>query len=278
MTSRVKMLMITMAIAFNCAAGDTYRNSSLEGPRVKGIFGEDHRRPARWNSTKFRPVVRLLRANGSFLCSGVMVGPSIVLGAAHCAFRNGDYKHWRERPVFVETWNKNRFKVVRWCVSPEFEGYLIEGQSAFSDITPDLVLMEVDGDIGEETGWAGVSRELKSGTKVTLAAFHGDAPGMLQIESCRVDVYDSWLYTDRVDHMCSVVSGASGGALLVFRGGRPYVVGIQVGFGDGVNHASFLGGHEEIRRWMAEAVEERPSGVSKLSNAGRSAGGSLARL
>jgi len=71
-----------------------------------------------------KKIVRVLDQNRSWMCTGSVVGPQLVLTAAHCTFKNGRWltaPNDRE-PTFVEAWNGDIFDIVNISRPTDFRG------------------------------------------------------------------------------------------------------------------------------------------------------------
>ena len=220
-----------------------YQNILVYGHDAEqnGIIGPDDREPMEWDSAIGRKIVRLLDRNGGFRCTGTVIGPSLVLAAAHCLKRNDRWLQGDERITYVETWDGNRSRIRNRRVLVDWDGMTrgSEDDSINSrEFAWDVGLVFTSEVVAERTGTMRVI-PLESGldgpAAVELAAFHGDIDDLrgprLVREIClaQFGTYIVPLNVWRVPHGCDVEDGSSGGPLLISIGnGERAVAAINV--------------------------------------------------
>ena len=241
---------LVSSVVFTPAAADgIHVMPARDGVSIQSIFGSDDRFFLDWTSRPFRAIVRLLRKDGSFICSGSIVGSRSILTSAHCTrFQRGRFAG-EDGAAFAETADGKRYRVTRTCVAPEYSGR-DDGHIDLTDITPDVAILKTGKRIGSVTGWFEVSTRLRDGDPVLLAGFHDDAPESLQGGNCVADKWWSPFVFDRISHRCDVRSGSSGSPLLVRRGGSYEIVGVHSASDNATGYASYIGGEALVRSFI----------------------------
>ena len=223
------------------------------------VHGRDDRVLLSWNSATFRPIVRLIRRDGSLVCSGVVVAPTLLLTSAHCTtYRDERFDSKSADGVaFAETSSGRRFGIRRSCIAPEYSGRRDEhGRHRLDDVTPDLAVLTTYEPIGEATGWLSVSPSLRDGEKVLLAGFHEDAPDSLRGSRCAAERWDSpWVY-DHIAHRCFAKPGSSGSPILIRRNGGYAIAGVHSASDGSRGFAALVGGERLVDNFLNRQVAD----------------------
>ena len=206
-----------------------------------GIIGNDDRVPLEWDSVTGKKIVRLLDQNENFKCTGTVVGPSLILTAAHCLMIN---EEWRtsNKITYVETWDGKLSTITNRRVHTEWDGITPDGNLIGTHEFPwDVGLVFTSDEIADRTGVMWLIRHesgIDGPNSVELAAFHGDIDdrnrALLVREVCMAQfgTYVIRLNIWRVPHNCDVTGGSSGGPLLIEVGnGELAVAAINVASG-----------------------------------------------
>ncbi len=180
------------------------------------IFGNDDRIAVSVSEPPFRRLVRLtiqrLHAP-SGTCTGALVGPNLVLTAAHC-FHHRD----PSAAIGVELGREGseRFLVTEALGAPE-TGVAPEFAESHPGHWGDWAVLRLRADFGEVVGWFEVEESFTARTEgvavsVVLAGYRGDRqPRLAAHLGCHIRRVDA---DGTFGHDCDMVSGASGAPLL----------------------------------------------------------------
>lgn len=179
-----------------------------------------------------RPWSALGRINaaGTSYCSGTLVGPALVLTAAHCVFDFRNHRWWPVNDIsFVAGYLRGK-----WVATARATRVVRNEHILFVDRHPDLAavpddwaLIELDAPIGNVAGWLPLSREPLPGpgTLALQAGYRRDRPYAPELSPpCRLlETAPSNL----IFHDCVVPEGGSGSPLLEVDGSVLRVIGVH---------------------------------------------------
>lgn len=189
------------------------------------FYGHDDRVLLDPASAPWRSVGRLLTASGGH-CTATLIGPNILLTAAHCVFADGQMAVGGATFTTAQGAAGGPFeaRVTRWFMDPRFN---IQRMETTDDIRGlDFALLEIDRDLGERVGFLDVGVAGRSGGRELLhAGYPRDvARRLVGHLGCRIRA----TYPDGVfAHDCDTTIGDSGSPLMMRSGGRYRVVGVD---------------------------------------------------
>jgi len=213
-----------------CETSGSARERALETALRHGLGETDDRRPVDPRLPPWSAVGRVLAEDGA-ACTGSVVGPRLVLTAAHCV------RGPSGRVVFLPAGARDA-AVRAVAVRAPPAGAARGARSAAERFRHDWAFLVLEADVSVFTGalWLDDLRleeelaALEGGPTLTLAGYSGDLGGRLAAhDGCGLREAD--LSRTVFVHDCDGLPGVSGGPLLVRRGERWAMVGIAAGVG-----------------------------------------------
>lgn len=165
-------------------------------------------------------------------CSGVMVGPSHLLTAAHCVY-DPRRANWA-RSIKVHPGLDGQ--TAPFGRSYGVKVYTYKAWTEDSNPEWDLALVILDQPIGNRTGWAGLIRapdEAFQQESVSVTGYPGDK-GMTQMWTMASQLRT--VQAETLSYSIDTYGGQSGGAVWLNKDGNPYIVGIHAYGGTDRNH------------------------------------------
>lgn len=172
-----------------------------------------------------------VNAGGNSFCTGVLVGPSTALTAAHCLYNFTTKSWWPTRDIhFVAGYLRDG-----WVATARARRIIREADSNPGSLHPpidkvsrDWAIIELDAPIGETAGWFPVERRRLAldGTLTLQAGYRRDRPYAPELSPpCRI--VEEREKPPLLFHDCVVPEGGSGSPLFVVEGDALRVAGIH---------------------------------------------------
>ncbi|MCB5951801.1 Ig-like domain-containing protein [Enterococcus sp. BWT-B8] len=207
--------------------------------RTRGIIGEDNRDLV--GNTEVYPYSAIVQLSVIFpdgvsvLGTGSMISGDTVLTAAHCLY-NESRGGWASSVIVMPGRQEWTLPFGRYTADEFYvlSSYLQPGNGLNSDIG----LIKLKEDIGEKTGWLGMSSESLNENNYTLTGYPGDLGKYYMYTEERLIPSSDWTTEFYVHHSHDAYSGQSGAPL--YETANKRIVAVHSGSNSTTNFATRL--------------------------------------
>ncbi|MEQ1770890.1 MAG: trypsin-like serine protease [Devosia sp.] len=173
-------------------------------------------------------------------CSAALIGPALVITAAHCVYDhwNGG---WQKEVYFIpgalsDDFDNAPYGIYSWTDMHVVQGYIsnFDGENYGSAMPWDLATIELSVPVGNDVGWLGYKVDAKGNWDANILGYPADkTSGTMWYSACKVtdDNYKGLSPAETGNtfwHTCDTFSGSSGSSIWEVADDAPYVRGINV--------------------------------------------------
>lgn len=219
---------------------------------LKGIKGADDRIAVVAAEYPWSALGRVNNGMGGH-CSGVLVGPRLVVTAAHCLWNKKTRQPMPAQALrFVAGYDRGEYlafaTVERTVVAPGWAfGHAYSPELAGHD----WALLVLDKALGEQVGWVALGEAPGSGQSVVTVGYGQDKA---HVPSAHIGCTMIGRLGNVLTHDCDAVHGDSGAPVLVWTAGAPRLAAIHVATFSMTGKV--LGGAVPVTAFAAEATKQ----------------------
>ena len=226
MASRLILVLTLLFLATSAEAGN---------PLLPGVKGDDDRFRADSREYPWSAVGRLNKRTGGH-CTGTLIGPDLVLTAAHCLWNKRTRRFLPKVSLhFVAGWQRGEYLAHSKAAELILPAGYRPDPAKRGKLHLDWALVRLAEPVGETTGYLGVerldrkvlARLMQEQAVFVQAGYSQDKKHVLTVHAaCRMAGFTG--KTDLLAHHCDAVPGDSGSPIFRFDGEGFRIVGIHV--------------------------------------------------
>lgn len=220
---------------------------------LKGIKGADDRIAVAAAEYPWSAIGRVNNGMGDH-CSGVLVGPRLVVTAAHCLWNRETRRPMPAQSLrFVAGYDRGGFldfaAAERTVVAPGWSFGLPYGPEPAGH---DWALLVLDKPLGERVGWVALGQPPAQGDTLVTVGYGQDKA---HVPTAHIGCTATGRLGGVLTHDCDAVHGDSGAPVLVWKGGTPRLAALHVATFT-LAGGRVLGGAVPVTAFAAEAAKQ----------------------